>query len=1033
MSPPASRANGLLVDTIYCEAKCSDEDVYYFGSDDDQYESPGQRKRRYERAGQRFLEGSAPRLFSASLRGPFESSDGWKNPWASRTSRTHANRTAQRLPPKLSQSTKQHIPTKPTNRHVRIQTKQPNIDKPECHLPSPQSLKTVSLISDAHPFLEDDELRAVQAWRHGVRSTEPGTDLQSRSATAGSASSQKRKASHNWLKTVPDKRSRTENSPARLEACTPTLPTTIHGGEGHATTTNASRWQSSSRLLPTEAITQLISPPKQPLATNTTPKRPVQSNDEPVSSFTRDQQAAATLSSPVSLRNIKQEKATAQPSPLKLKTKIHSISNVSERSDANARNTTAIRHRAADNIVRTPHRVSDDEHFIFDIALDPLSDSSENESEEESGNGQAEFSQETSVPTKLGTGDHHQPTVQEEVVPEEDGSSDSDLTELSETPALSVLEESADESDAECEEVLDATKDISDEIMLTTEPRATGIEVTSEAMDANEDVQVAQLDEVQDISASEEMSTIEVAPETQFEDRSVGNVDVDTAMFYQAEEHTATSDSNDLRSAPDTDVGQLSQQILVAADDTQGSLVEAECAESESRVIATLSVRPEAAPAVPPSPKIKQEASEFSLKAMFRNLVPTSTWTQLAGLTSASEQSATHQPVVNTMEEHVLPSIEVALEQDGGATTSIDGCSEAEESTAVSDVGELSSEADESGQQLLSEADEALASNNLPTPIQATDDGAAHASREGLSEVEQNEMTAEDEPTAVNEAAITSMLPEQEVSTSQPPAAKASTTSTEMPPPEVPENPVRLLTPSPADKGINSEPRFAFKSFAAFTTPSPERLRVKKRRTLPSSCLRDPGVKGILSSRKAGSVPRTHNRVSWLLSGEQEADAAGSNSDKSSSPATPLSPPPRTPLAELPTAANEKFAKHFSSVVKRTDGLRHRFHVPRDTDRMVEGLGSSQCTSSQSSNIVARSNADITMKDAPLVESGDVENQSRPREATMSVEPMDMVEDMVREMGDFWQAWDVDAELNAAKKAQPDTAVTGLQAQNSWR
>ncbi|KAJ3493600.1 hypothetical protein NLG97_g4631 [Lecanicillium saksenae] len=1039
MSPPTSRTNGRLVDTIYCEAKCSDEDVYYFGSDDDQYENPRERKRRYERAGQRFLEGSTPRLFSASLRGPFDTSRGWKNPWASKTL---ATRTVQRPQPEIAQSTKHNIPTKPTNRHVRLQTQQPRLGKPECHLPSPQSLKTASLVSDAHPFLEDEELRAVQAWRHSVGTTAPDTEAQSIAASTAAAASRKRKASHNWLKTVPDKRNKTERTGRSIEQpepYTPTLPVTTQSNVEVATTANAAALQLSSKLPPRKSTAQLISPSKQSLATKNITNPTARSKNELPNSLRREQQAAATLSSPVSLQNVKQEHHTTQPSPLKFKAKIHSISDASsDRSDTKSRNTTALRQTITNEIIRTPHRVSDDEDFIFDIALDPLSDSSESESEDESEDAGVEVGQEAVGSTELIPAAHQTLSAQEEMNTG-DSSSDSDLTELSESPVLSDWEGAADEAGAESEEAQDRVEEGSDEVTPDPELAVANADATVEAMDMSEDVPATQPVEVQVVTESEEMPTVEAGPVGELGPTNDGNENMVTAAPHQAKEQTSTSDEQESRPS-EMNNGQLTlQNVADAKDEPQvggdnpGPIVEAEAVESEICVTATPASQSAAASAVPPSPKIKQESSEFSLKAMFRSFVPTNTWTQLTGLASASTQPTTQHSVDNPMDEHVLPSIEVPLDQDDGRAIDVGRSSQVDETAVVPSIDRLSSGADESQLQLLSEHDHALASDSLPAPQQPTNECVTRVSQEEPAAVERDEGCLAGEPLSAGEAVIVDDVQAQEVSPKEPPTARVATASELMPPPKVPAATARLVTPSPTEKGDNSEPRFAFKSFAAFTTPSPERLRVKKRRTLPGSSLRHPSLKGILSSRKAGATPRTRNRVSWFLPGEQDADTTDSQEDKASLPTAPSSPPPRTPLAELPTASNEKFSKHFSSVLKRTDGLRHRFHVARDTDGMVEGLSSSQCTSSQSSYTMTRSNVDTMMKDAPVVASSDIENQGRPREATMSVEPMDMVEDMVREMGDFWQAWDVDAELNAAKKAQAETATTGSQPQNSWR
>lgn len=62
------------------------DEIVCVGSDDEYYQSPSERLRRYEARARDFLSGRTPFILSASLRGPFEVC-GWVNPWRSRHSR----------------------------------------------------------------------------------------------------------------------------------------------------------------------------------------------------------------------------------------------------------------------------------------------------------------------------------------------------------------------------------------------------------------------------------------------------------------------------------------------------------------------------------------------------------------------------------------------------------------------------------------------------------------------------------------------------------------------------------------------------------------------------------------------------------------------------------------------------------------------------------------------------------------------------------------------------------------------------------
>ncbi|KAG5750796.1 hypothetical protein H9Q70_006564 [Fusarium xylarioides] len=198
-------ALGWGEDTIYCEATCDPEDVLYEGSDDENYDNPMSRKLRIEAAGQRFLDGKAPVLLTALLRGPFDAkSSNWVNPWRSKH-RTAGNARIIRISPgKLKRSAN-------VRRNVSIpETVQPASDSLECHLPSPESLNQTSE-TETHPYLEEDELAKVREWRDAVDAEKKPKDEFWASTPQGSLSERKRKAKgSSWLKHLAYKRRRTD-------------------------------------------------------------------------------------------------------------------------------------------------------------------------------------------------------------------------------------------------------------------------------------------------------------------------------------------------------------------------------------------------------------------------------------------------------------------------------------------------------------------------------------------------------------------------------------------------------------------------------------------------------------------------------------------------------------------------------------------------------------------------------------------------------------------------------------------------------
>jgi hypothetical protein len=69
-------------DSYHCTPVYGPSDIIYPGSDTE--ETPKEteaKRRRYEDAAKRYMEGERPRIISATLKGPFDGNSGWVNPW----------------------------------------------------------------------------------------------------------------------------------------------------------------------------------------------------------------------------------------------------------------------------------------------------------------------------------------------------------------------------------------------------------------------------------------------------------------------------------------------------------------------------------------------------------------------------------------------------------------------------------------------------------------------------------------------------------------------------------------------------------------------------------------------------------------------------------------------------------------------------------------------------------------------------------------------------------------------------------------
>jgi hypothetical protein len=200
---PKQEPSGWVEDTIYCAATCPPEDIFYHGSEDENYEDSTTRKLRYEAAGRRFLAGDVPYLISASLLGPFDKRSGWTNPWRSRLrTRTTSPIDANAHGPSSSQQA--HYPQSPVRQATR---RQEVSDSLECHLPSPESLKQAILTED-HPFLEQDELAAVIHWRARLPASDSPTEMLNQSNSTEAQSHKKRTTSISGIFDVSDRKKR---------------------------------------------------------------------------------------------------------------------------------------------------------------------------------------------------------------------------------------------------------------------------------------------------------------------------------------------------------------------------------------------------------------------------------------------------------------------------------------------------------------------------------------------------------------------------------------------------------------------------------------------------------------------------------------------------------------------------------------------------------------------------------------------------------------------------------------------------------
>ncbi|KAI1272628.1 hypothetical protein F5Y07DRAFT_379363 [Xylaria sp. FL0933] len=218
---------------LYCEGPLPlhPDDIICLGSDDENDEASKVAKRlRYEEQGRRYLQGRPLRIFSASLRGPFDKSSGWQNPWLPNLPSQHAQRLDRHSRSSVA-SPEAHYET---DILVDRASRQGNgmvqavDDSLECHLPSPQSHQDLQFFNSPSHC---DRRSRIELWAESVhrgflekdKFWAPGLDTAGREAE----SARKRPAGREWLKRGPVKRRRlpASQSTEATYASTPT-PTT---------------------------------------------------------------------------------------------------------------------------------------------------------------------------------------------------------------------------------------------------------------------------------------------------------------------------------------------------------------------------------------------------------------------------------------------------------------------------------------------------------------------------------------------------------------------------------------------------------------------------------------------------------------------------------------------------------------------------------------------------------------------------------------------------------------------------------------
>lgn len=134
---------------LYSSVTANAEDVFYSGSDDEDYGSPAERKQRLIAAAQRFLQHGKPYIMTSSLSGPFEASSGWVNPWCS---------TRQKIGGRVKPARTTPVETPAASSQQRITREKKAIG---AHLPTPESLNGTHIIF-SEPLSSNSQIKKWQ-------------------------------------------------------------------------------------------------------------------------------------------------------------------------------------------------------------------------------------------------------------------------------------------------------------------------------------------------------------------------------------------------------------------------------------------------------------------------------------------------------------------------------------------------------------------------------------------------------------------------------------------------------------------------------------------------------------------------------------------------------------------------------------------------------------------------------------------------------------------------------------------------------
>ncbi|KAJ4857783.1 hypothetical protein T069G_08680 [Trichoderma breve] len=974
-------------DSIYCEAVFSPQDIYYEGSEDEDYDDAEARRLRYEAAGRQFLAGRVPMLLSATLKGPFDEESGWVNPWRSKNRTANSQRRPESQPVGSQYSLRRPAASASAS---PVAQRQAVLKNAECALPSPESLKQA-------PFTEP---RSRSRWGDdddaSLSPTKDGYDSWAASSPSQKLSKRKSKSSIGADKTSP-KRRRVASS--ELEIKTPTSARrrarTTSAGEQHAkaclqNTSIYSHIRELTSKIPRQGLSSedddtFDSDDDESLITRPSADASLTNMPNPSSSLSSpfSQPSLLRALSPVSMspaQTPSKQRVSATQSPSKSPNRPRSSSGLSCLSEA----PTNLSDFSDLEMLGAESHADEEAHIDDDDTTAPESHSPEEERSPLEFNEWASASTQSLPRATTPTG----PDLDEPTLPSDDASTahnpedsfmdgleanykapDGFITRFGATTptriAHPIIYDDADGSD-------DLSPDSSITALSNAQQPASRSEAANVSKESSNNGSPTKTNSPPKSSALQSLSPrngrINSRPASNKIARPYHSsplkspTAINKTIYFQKEDSQQSKENVESKEAKENP---LPQVIKTNIPMSQPSL---------SAIAPDLTCKPDHS-------KVDKSQEE----PMARDTAALST----ASLSSQLPiESASPTEMDNTAHPNVLPnSLELA-----------------EPSLAQDEVSA------ETQPLPLTEGDAGLDMSEAHTSEKAADPEltATLADDHGQTTIQEQE-----NPTLTpTKAGESFAVPPQSVITEQP-------SSEDLP---LPTEPV-------SERPATPEPRFAFTSFSSFMSPSPvlrRQTRFFTDGTYNSVASTSHGIL-VSSKNRAWRSTTAKKRVSWAPLPHEETDSSGENISSETDTSSSLSrgrdravsppPPPSTSLAsDSLTERDMKFSHHFAAVADRSKGTQPQ-SVPT-----ASGHGS--CSPDRQAPVTAVQIASPTKVNGPSKL-----NLQRGKKVTSSGwdddnDPTDIVQDIFNEMDDFLQVWDVDAELDEARKAEK-RATTG--------